>query len=48
MISRASVRGFRGIREGVVEGLSQLTILIGRNVSGEGNISDAIYSASTL
>ena len=33
MISRISIKGFRGIREGVVEGLSQFTVLIGGNGS---------------
>ena len=46
MISRISIKGFRGIREGVVEGLSQFTVLIGRNGSGKSSILEAAYLAS--
>ncbi len=46
MISRLTVRGFRGIREGVINGFSQFTVIIGKNGSGKSSILEAIYLAS--
>jgi len=40
------VSGFRGIREGAVEGLRELTLIVGRNGAGKSSVLEAIYLAS--
>jgi len=45
-VSGVSVKGFRGISEGVADNLEELTILIGRNGSGKSTILEALYLAS--
>lgn len=46
MINRIYIAGFRGVREGFIEGLKQITILIGRNGAGKSSILEALYLAS--
>ena len=46
MISSVYIRGFRGIREGFIDGLERVTLLIGRNGAGKSSILEAIYLAS--
>lgn len=45
-VSGVRLRGFRGVREGVVEGLDDFTILVGRNGAGKSTVLDAVYLAS--
>jgi energy-coupling factor transporter ATP-binding protein EcfA2 len=40
------VAGFRGVREGGLEGLEQVTVLVGRNGAGKSTILEAFYLAS--
>jgi len=46
VIGRVLVRRFRGIREGLLEGLKQVTILIGRNGAGKSSVLEVLYLAS--
>jgi len=41
------IKGFRGIAEGKLEGLSGLNVLVGRNDVGKSTILEALYLAST-
>ncbi|MCH7878919.1 MAG: Hsp70 family protein [candidate division Zixibacteria bacterium] len=42
MISSVEIKNFRGIREGKLEGLAPLTVLVGPNGSGKSTILDAL------
>jgi len=46
MIVGVEIRGFRGLRECVLEGLARVTILVGRNGSGKSSILEALYLVS--
>ena len=45
-LSSVALRWFRGVREGVIEGLEDFTVLIGRNGVGKSTILEALYLAS--
>jgi len=40
------IERLRGIKEGLIEGLSDFTILIGRNEAGKSTILEALYLIS--
>ena len=46
MINSVSVKNLRGIREGTLEGLTPLTVLVGPNSSGKSTILDALLIAA--
>ena len=46
MTTRASIKGFKDIHEGVLEGLKQVTLLIGRNEAGKSSVLEALYLVS--
>jgi len=46
MIGRVSVGRFRGIRQGSLDELRRVTVLIGRNGSGKSSVLEALYLAS--
>lgn len=46
MISGVYVSGFRGIREGRIDSLRQVTLLVGKNGAGKSSILEALYLAS--
>ncbi len=42
MITSVTIEGFRGVREGVVEGLAPISILVGPNNTGKSTVLEAI------
>ena len=46
MISRIRINRFRGIREGSLEDLKQLTIMIGKNGAGKSTVLEGLYLVS--
>ncbi len=47
MITDLTIKGLRGIKEGSLEGLTPLTLLLGPNGSGKSTILEALYLASS-
>jgi len=47
MIKDIRIKGFRGIKEGTISSLADLTILIGKNGSGKSSILEALYATSS-
>ena len=47
IIGRIEVRNFRGIKETSIDGLSQLSILIGKNGAGKSSLLEALYLVSS-
>ncbi len=45
-VSSVKLKRFRGIKEGVIDGLDDFTILIGRNGAGKSSVLEALYLAS--
>ncbi|MBI4702791.1 MAG: AAA family ATPase [Deltaproteobacteria bacterium] len=46
MIDRLEIHGFRGIVEGVLDGLFPLTLLVGKNNSGKSTCLERILLAA--
>ncbi|MCD6368808.1 MAG: AAA family ATPase [Thermoproteales archaeon] len=46
-ISSISIRNFRGVRQGHIDGLTDVNIFIGKNGSGKSTILEAVYMASS-
>ena len=46
MISSVYISRFRGIRKGSIEGLEQVSVLIGRNGAGKSSVLEALYLVS--
>jgi hypothetical protein len=42
VLDAVEIRGFRGIREGTLEGLADVNVLVGRNNSGKTTVAEAI------
>ncbi len=42
MLRRLEIKNFKGIKEGTLEGLAQVNLLVGRNNSGKSTILDAL------
>lgn len=47
MIESIGIKNLRGIREGTLEGLTRLTVLVGPNSSGKSTILDALWIAAS-
>jgi len=47
VLKSIAVRGFRGIRRVVVNGLSEVNVFIGRNGAGKSTLLEAIYLVSS-
>ena len=47
-ITRVSLTGFRGVREGAVDGLVDVNVLVGRNNSGKSTVVEAILRVAEL
>src|SRR5262245_3825313 len=45
-LDAVEIRGFRGIRQGALEGLSDVNVLVGRNNSGKTTVAEAISRAA--
>jgi len=45
-VSAIKLKRFRGIKEGVIDGLSDFTVLVGRNSAGKSTVLEALYLAS--
>jgi AAA domain, putative AbiEii toxin, Type IV TA system/AAA ATPase domain len=45
VLDAVEIRGFRGIREGTIEGLADVNVLVGRNNSGKTTVVEAISRA---
>jgi len=45
-VSAIKLKRFRGIKEGVIDGLSDFTVLVGRNGAGKSTVLEALYLAS--
>jgi len=43
MITKIEIDNFRGIREGALEGLAPLSILVGANNSGKSTALESLY-----
>jgi len=48
LVDSVDVKGFRGIAEGLLKGLTRLNILVGRNNTGKSTILEALYLASSM
>jgi len=46
MLKRIKILNFRGIKEGVIDDLKQVTLIIGKNGSGKSSILEALYAVS--
>jgi len=46
VLKALGIHNFRGIKEGEIKGLSQVTVFIGKNNSGKSTILEALYLAS--
>ncbi len=47
LLESVKIERFRGIREGAIEGLEQVNVLVGRNNSGKSTVAEAIIRASS-
>ena len=47
MLKSVAIRWFRGVKEAVVDGLSEVNVFIGRNGAGKSTLLEAIYLASS-
>jgi AAA15 family ATPase/GTPase len=48
LLRSLSVKNFRGIKEGKIEGLGQINIFIGKNNSGKSTLLDCMHAQNQM